>query len=104
MIKTKAESLAWLREQLPVGSTVYGIVAHRSESGMTRTIKHYAIVDGRMAWLSWHVANVLESVTFDPKRDGCKIRGCGMDMAAHIVRNLSRELHGGEYDLRSDLL
>ncbi len=86
------ESLKQLREWIKPGDTVHTILRHVSRSGMQRTIGLViAKKDGTMIHPNWHVANVT-GYSLDPKREGLKIGGCGMDMGFALVYDLSRRL------------
>lgn len=92
-----SESLAKLREHLKPGMTVYADVRHVSRSGMQRTIQLSVFlgVDERgnvdRRFLGYHAARVL-GWSWDNKRDGVKVSGCGMDMRFHLVYHLSHAL------------
>ena len=78
------------------GETLYTILLHVSRSGMLRTIGVYRIVNNEPRWIS-RVAASFIGWPFDDKREGVKVRGCGMDMGFHLVSTLSRALFGNDY-------
>lgn len=84
----RAESLAWLRERLKPGDRMYTVLRSVSRSGMCRRIDLYKVHEGRMLFLTGHAAAVL-GWTWDRKRGGIRVSGCGMDMGFHLVYTLS---------------
>lgn len=93
----KAESIAWLRENVPQGSAVFTILTHVSRSGMSRNIK---IIIPWTNWqheehgidnISWHVARALELPHHD-RDSAVRVAGCGMDMGFWLVTQLSYAL------------
>lgn len=87
----QAEALERIREWVKPGDTVSCILRHVSSSGMTRVIQLVAFVDGEPRYLGYNAAIVL-GMTYDRKREGVKVQGCGMDMGFHLVYNLGRVL------------
>jgi len=90
------EFIAKLRETLKPGDTVHTVLRSVSRSGMNRKIDVYKLTgDGNggitKQWLSYWVAKACD-FRFDEKSDALSIGGCGMDMGAHVVYNLSRVL------------
>lgn len=79
------------------GSRVFTILRHCSASGMFRVIdmKVIAIEDGKaeVYHIGYNVA-VLLGLSYDTKREGIKISGCGMDMGFHLVYSLGSVLFG----------
>jgi len=100
----KCAALARLRELCPAGTTVYSVQRHKSGSGMSRCIDFYVFrvqPDGSIVkwWLSRLMAALGPDTavgSWDKARECLNIRGCGMDMAAHTVGNLSAHLWGGD--------
>lgn len=104
---TKEQSLENLRSWYPKGSTVYTILRHVSKSGM-RTIGLVSIAcdgDGKpdLRYPNYATATVLE-LPEDRKRDGVKVRGCGMDMGFSIAYDLATALYGDGYALKHQWL
>ena len=97
-MKYKAEHVASAREHLfrnlKPGDTVYTILKHVSDSGMSRTIDAYVIRDGRPVWIGGPVAAVL-GLAYDDRRQGAKVSGAGMDMGFHLVYSLAGTLWPG---------
>lgn len=87
----RAEALDRLQRWLSPGDTVYCILRHVSRSGMQRTIQTVKLEDGQPLYLGYNVARVI-GASYDDKREGVKVDGCGMDMGFHIVYSLSRVL------------
>lgn len=108
---TKADhekALAKLRDWFPKGSTVYTILRHVSRSGMQREIGVVALVVGEDGSLSALHPNYATSdvlgVPVNKKGNGVKVGGCGMDMGAHLVSELSQALHDDWRALRHEWL
>lgn len=94
--KEKAAIADELRAILPPGATAYTVLRHVSRSGTQRSIDVYALRchNGEVEkyWLTPKVA-ALCGYSMD-KRDALTVRGCGMDMGADVVHNLSYALYG----------
>ena len=84
-----------LRQMIPAGSTVYTILRHVSQSGMSRSISLVAVVDGEVEKLDFYAARAL-GYKIDPKHNGVKIGGTGMDMGFDLVYSLSQTLYGAQ--------
>ena len=96
----EGEQLELLRGLLKPGDTLYFILRHRSESGMSRWVDVYKF-DGQeiplhlgkcVAWaLGYH---------WDMERGGFKVAGIGFDVATEVVGALGRKLFGDVKALR----
>lgn len=84
--------IAYFRELFPVGARVATSVVHVARSGMSRSIKVFAVIDGSISDVSWRVARLLRE-PFDNNHGGVKVSGCGMDMCFATVYNLGRTLY-----------
>ena len=84
------DSRAFLLKTLRPGDTVHCILKHVSCSGMYRVIDFIVVKDDQPINISWAAAMLLEG--FDPRWDGCRASGCGMDMGFHLVYNLGYKL------------
>lgn len=107
MTKNNAERervIGIMREWLPVGTTVYGIVVHVSASGMSRSIRFMYVENGAIRELppSWVAAAIGER--FDEKRWAVQVSGCGMDMVFASIYNLAKVLHGDSQSLKQGRL
>ena len=89
-----ADSLARLKELLPVGSRVYGFVRHVSSSGMSRRISFYTIKDNTPIFLDGLFSNVSEFKR--SQKEGLIVGGCGMNMIMHVVTTVARIVHDRE--------
>ena len=90
-----------LREAFPPGSTARTILRHVSSSGMTRAISVIGVDcdDARYPLHDWSYA--VASVTgrkLDPRHEGVKCSGAGMDMGFDLVYSMSRALYPDGYD------
>jgi hypothetical protein len=102
-IAEREEAIARCREWMPEGSTVFTVLDRVSASGMTRHIRLVIIkcVDGKPIDLHPnHAAATVLGWKQDPKRDGIKVQGCGMDMGFHLVYSLASALYGNGYALK----
>ena len=86
------EAAKYLRKILKPGNTVYTVLRHVSQSGMSRHISLVIVSkkDG-LRDITWQAARVLGHRR-DERDGGLKVSGCGMDMGFHIVYSLSRRL------------
>jgi hypothetical protein len=94
----KAEMIERLQREIPAGSTVYTVLRHVSSTGMSRVIGLIVLQDNEPRFYGYHAAKAL-GWSWDGRRDGVKVGGCGMDMGFHLVYSLSRVLHGDGYAL-----
>jgi hypothetical protein len=76
---------------LTPGDTVLCVLRHVSSSGMMRVIQLVMMKDNEPRYLGYNAATLL-GMTYDNKREGVKVEGCGMDMGFHLVYSLSRVL------------
>jgi hypothetical protein len=95
----KQEAIAYLKELLHPGDTVYTSLAHVSRSGMYRVINLYVMKDNQPVKIDWWVAKLQQG--YDERWEGCKAGGCGMDMGFALVYNLSYVLFNN-YDCIGD--
>ena len=81
----------YLEKLLKPGDTVFTVLRHVSQSGMSRDISVIAIVDSKPLDISHRVATLLK---YNRAKDGSiKIGGCGMDMGFAIIYALSHRLY-----------
>lgn len=78
---------------LAPGDTVWTVLRHLSDSGMSRSISLLIPADNghRIQQLDYWAARVLD-LKIHQKRGGLIIGGAGMDMGFHLVYELSRAL------------
>lgn len=100
--REKAEAVAYLRDILAPGATVYATVRTVSRSGMSRRIDLYAVRPGTpryrdghpwLARLSYYAA---AAIGWPCNDNGVRVDGCGMDMRFHLVDCLSYAIFGYE--------
>jgi hypothetical protein len=88
--KFKAYARDRLLEILTPGDTVFTILRHVSQSGMSRRIDLYAIQDNGPRYLSGYASTVLDMKLSD--KGGIVTGGCGMDMGFDLVYRLGAAL------------
>lgn len=76
---------------LQPGDTVYCILRHVSQSGMSRRISLYTIQDGKPRNIDSLAADAIGWRRND-YAGGIVVSGCGMDMGWHLVDALSHSL------------
>jgi hypothetical protein len=87
---------------LPRGSKVYTVLRSVSRSGMLRRVSVLLVTEGRISDVTGMVALALG---WSRDRDGyLPIRGCGFNVATHVVGALSYALHQDEYCLDAQTL
>lgn len=100
--RTRDEALAQFRNFAPEGTTVYTVLRHVSQSGMTRWISAFVIIDNQPVYLDYLITE-LTSFRSDnrlyPRHDGVKVGGAGMDMGFHLVYTLAHAVYGDGYAL-----
>tara|TARA_A100001201_G_scaffold71938_1_gene65760 strand:- start:267 stop:575 length:309 start_codon:yes stop_codon:yes gene_type:complete len=89
----------WLKKYLKKGDTVYTICKHVSQSGMTRHIAFYIMLDNEPFIINAHIADVLD-MKFNKHNDALKVSGTGMDLGFHIVYSLSYTLFNDGYHIK----
>lgn len=92
----RQEAIARLREWVKPGDTLYTNLKHVSRSGMQRTIQIIKIENNEPTYIGWTAAEAL-GWSYDGRREGVKVAGCGMDMGFHLVYELSATLFPGGY-------
>lgn len=97
------ESIKILKEYLKKDITIHSIIRNVSSSGMTRNISFKITDKDNILDVSYHIARALK-YPFNDKKHAIKITGCGMDMAFHVVHNLSHVLYGTGYKLKSKII
>ena len=70
---------------------IYCIIRHVSQSGMSRHISFFCIVDNEPRFLSGLIADYLD-YRMNKYHDALVVGGCGMDMAFAVVHHLNSKL------------
>jgi len=99
----KENSIETLKEYLKKDMTIHSIIRSVSSSGMSRNISFKITDKDNILDLSYHIAKALQ-YPFNDKKHAVKVSGCGMDMAFHVVHNLSHLLYGTGYKLKSNII
>jgi hypothetical protein len=77
--------------------TVYTVLRHVSQSGMSRDISLFIVEDNRLRNITYTVAIALGEKPKDKNGQRViRVNGCGMDMGFHLVYSLSSVLYGHE--------
>jgi hypothetical protein len=84
----RIQAIAYLRKLLKEGDTVYVILRHVSQSGMSRCIDLYAIVGGRPCRLTRSAAIALRK-PYGKKREALRMDGVGTCVAFEAAYNLA---------------
>tara|TARA_B100001093_G_C26540463_1_gene889995 strand:- start:224 stop:595 length:372 start_codon:yes stop_codon:yes gene_type:complete len=91
----KAYAEAVLKELLKRNETIYSIIRHVSQSGMTRHITFFIIKDDQV----WHIDNLISDYLdyrTNKRFNALVVGGCGMDMAFSVVNNLQEAMNYSE--------
>lgn len=91
-------SREFLKQHLTPGTTVHTQLDTVAKSGMSRTLKVHAVINGEIENITRDVAEVLGCKM--NTRGSFRVQGAGMDMGFHTVYSLARELHGDGYALK----
>lgn len=98
------EAIRDLKKLIKKGTTVYTILRHVSNSGMSRRIDLYVIKKNQPYFITGSVGKVL-GYRHEYRKGGLVVGGCGMDMGYHLVHDLSRVLFKKDgYDLHHQWL
>lgn len=81
-------------DSLPKDTTIYGLITHRSKSGITRYVKVFIVFEGNILDITYNVAKELKNKQTDK---GIKMVGCGIAAVQVVVHNLGFVLHGDGY-------
>ncbi len=75
--------------------TVWTKLSHVSQSGMTRTISAYVIVDNEPQCIDFYIEQLgtYKRTKLNARHEGLTVSGCGMDMGFSLVYNTSRQLY-----------
>jgi hypothetical protein len=90
------DAIRRLREILKPGDTVYTLVTHVTQSGMTRWIRAIVIRDDKPLDISWLAGRALGSPVGTRNHEGVERGGGGMDMGFDLVYSLSWKLFTDE--------
>ncbi len=85
---------AEMLRSLPKGTTVYTIVRHVSQSGMSRAISAHIVLDNKIEWLN---LGELLRLKMHKTHHGYVMQGAGMNMAYSVVHNIGRTVHDDGY-------
>jgi len=99
----REKSIETLKEYLKKDMTIHSIIRSVSSSGETRNISFKITDKDNILDLSYHIAKALK-YPFNEKYHAVKVSGGGMDMAFHVVHNLSHVLYGTGYKLKSNII
>jgi hypothetical protein len=80
-----AEYLKLLKD----GDTIYSTIQHVSQSGMSRHIKFFVIIDNEPRFITYELSVALG---YKMKGNCVVVKGCGMDMAFSVIMNLCAKL------------
>ncbi|AWI08325.1 hypothetical protein [Ereboglobus luteus] len=90
----RAKAIEYLRnDYLKSGDTVYVILRHVSQSGMSRFVDLYVVKNGRPLRITWTVATAL-AMRYNRKHESLHVGGCGFDAAHSVVYDLAWALFG----------
>ena len=77
--------------------TVYTVLRHVSQSGMSRDISLKTVEDGQIRDITYTASIALGEKPKDKNGQRViRVNGCGMDMGFHLVYGLSSVLYGHE--------
>ena len=82
---------ARLDEILNQQQEIYCIIRHVSQSGMSRHISFFCIVDNEPRFLNGYISDYLD-YRMNKHYDAIVVGGCGMDMAFSVVNHLQVQM------------
>ena len=111
MKKTQAhfEAYDYFKTNLKKNETIYCIIKHVSQSGMTRHISFFCIEDNVPRFLDGYISKYLD-YRMNKYYNGLIVGGCGMDMAFSVVNHLQVQMTHDkmttytEYDFRHRII
>ena len=81
----------YFRTNLKKNDTIYCIIKHVSQSGMTRHISFFYIRNNEPRFISSMISDFLE-YKMNKYHDAIVVGGCGMDMAFSVVHHLQEQM------------
>ena len=81
-----------LMNEIHPKQTIFSIIRHVSESGMTRHIAFFYINNNAPYWITYDIHKLL-GYKMNKYHDAIIVKGCGMDMAFSVVDNLQWKLN-----------
>lgn len=88
----RGEAITRLKEWIKPGERLYTVLKHVSRSGMLRVIDVKKADGDSILHLGYNVAKAI-GYSWDDKKDGMRVGGCGMDMGFSVVHSLSMTLY-----------
>ena len=85
------QAVQLLRELIPAGTTIYGVLRHKSQSGQYKVYDLYYIKDNEPRRITFNVA-LATKLNYDRKHEGIGIRAVGLNPVVQIVELLSRAM------------
>ena len=82
--------------------TIYTILRHVSNSGMSRHIDAYTFINNKPVYMTNKIADALDYKR--AKNGSLKVSGCGMDMGFHIVYEYGEATKRDGYYYRQEWL
>lgn len=89
----KEEIKKRLREMIPEGTPLWGIVADVSSSGTSRSIRLLFVEKWRPRYVPPQWIAMLLELKYDEKRYAIRVHGAGMDMIMYLIDRLSSALY-----------
>ena len=101
MCRKNPQMCAELKRIAPRGSTIYYLVASVSSSGMSRNVRFFVVVDGKIVDISTLIRNYLGYARPRSREYDYAVRlgGTGTDVGYDAIINLSSTLYGESYAL-----
>ena len=99
----RERAVAFLREKLRPGMTVYTVLRSVSASGMSRCLDLYCVYQGEIIRITWSAAQALDGI-YDTRKSALRVNGCGMDMGFDAVHSLAQVLFNDTSALRQSWL
>lgn len=94
-LEEQTEALDYLKSTVKPSDTLYTVLKHVSQSGMTRHISVMRVTENKtIQCLDWYILRALDRR--EAKDGSVVVGGCGMDMGFHLIYTLSSVLfHDG---------
>ena len=81
----------YFKTNLKKNDTIYCIIKHVSQSGMTRHISFFYIRNNEPRFITHRISDFLE-YKMNKYHDAIVVGGCGMDMAFSVVNHLQEQM------------
>ena len=97
------EAYDYFKTNLKKNDTIYCMIKHVSQSGMSRHISFFYIRNNEPRFITPRISDFLD-YKMNKYHDAIVVGGCGMDMGFHLIYTLSKILFNDGYAIKQNWL